>query len=250
MGPINNYLDYFRTLLAVTMLAYGSYRDIRTREIHDMVWIVFGGAGFLLASYELFVGSLTLRQLLTSLGFMVLLMILLGFLRLFGEADLLAFVTLSILHPQAPKYLSSTWIPPLFAFTLVSNTAIVGIFTPLLILAGNIIRISGGVNFFEYFNNVPAWRKTVLLFTGAYMEVDKIKGVPFHYPLETTQGELKLRPNIWDDEEAENVLRNLKTVKKRIWVSVTLPYIVVIFGGYILSIVFGDIILSLFILFM
>jgi preflagellin peptidase FlaK len=240
-----------RTLLAFLMLSIGSYNDIRTREIHDIVWLVFGGAGLGLDLYELFLGSLSLTQLLVSVGFMSILMAVFGFFKLFGGADLLAFIALSLIHPRPPKYLFSYWGwgPPLFAFTLVSNTALVGIFTPFLILFRNLLSISTVDNFFQSLEGLPFWKKTILLFTGVYINSEAVKGVPFHYPLETREGEIRLRANIWDDEEAENVLFSLKKEKSRIWVSITLPYVAVMLGGYVLSVVFGDILLWLLILF-
>jgi hypothetical protein len=96
---------------------------------------------------------------------------------------------------------------------------------------------------------LPFWKKTILLFTGVYINSEAVIGVPFHYPLETREGEIRLRANIWDDEEAENVLFSLKKEKSRIWVSITLPYVAVMLGGYVLSVVFGDILLWLLILF-
>lgn len=252
MGPTANYLDYIRTFLALIMLTFASYKDVKTREIHDVVWLTFGGAGLILNIYEVLSGFLNLRQLLISVGFMSFLMIVLGYFKLFGEADLLAFIALSLLHPKAPGYLLSRWGwgPPLFVFTLVSNTAIAGVLTPLMIFIRNAMIITGGVKPFKPYPDFPLWRKTVLLFSGVYMEKEKIKGVPFHYPLETSEGRLRLRPDIWNDEKAEQDLINLKNNKKRIWVSITLPYVTVITAGYILSVVFGDIFLWAFILFL
>ena len=251
MGPTSYFLDYLRTLLALLMLGYGSYKDIKTREIHDKVWLIFGGSGLVLDLYELFIGSLTLRQLVISVGFMGLLMLLFGYFRLFGGADLLAFVALSLIHPEPPSYLMANWgwVPPLFSFTLVSNTALVGILTPFIIFFRNLASSLAGNNAFESYQNVPLWKKVLLFFTGMNLDSGDIRGVPFEYPLETLDGDLKLRTNIWDDEEAEKTLRKLRTEKDRIWVSVTLPYILIMSGGYLLSIVFGDVLLWFFILY-
>jgi preflagellin peptidase FlaK len=251
MGPTSYFLDYLRTLLALLMLGYGSYNDIKTREIHDKVWLIFGGSGLVLDLYELFIESLTLRQLVISVGFMGLLMLLFGYFRLFGGADLLAFVALSLIHPKPPGYLMANWgwVPPLFSFTLVSNTALVGILTPFIIFFRNLTSSLAGNNAFESYQNVPLWKKVLLFFTGMNLDSEDIRGVPFEYPLETLDGDLKLRANIWEDEEAENILRKLRAEKNRIWVSATLPYILIMGGGYLLSIVFGDVLLWFFILY-
>jgi hypothetical protein len=179
-------------------------------------------------------------------------MVLFGYFKLFGEADLLAFIALSLIHPVAPRYLLSYWgwVSPLFGFTLISNTAIVGIFSPILIFFRNIYTIFKDVGFFQSLEGVPFWKKIVLLFTGVYMESRSVRGVPFQYPLETREGEIKLRTNIWDDGEAAKVFDSLKREKNRIWVSITLPYIAVMMGGYLLSLIFGDVLLWILILFL
>jgi len=142
------------------------------------------------------------------------------------------------------------WVSPLFAFTLISNTAIIGILSPIIIFFRNTYTISKGVDFFQSLEGVPFWKIIVLLFTGVYMDSKSVRGVPFQYPLETREGEIKLRTNIWDDDEAEKVFDSLKRERRRIWVSITLPYIAVMMGGYLLSIIFGDILLWILILFL
>jgi hypothetical protein len=142
------------------------------------------------------------------------------------------------------------WIPPLFSFTLVSNTALVGVLTPFLIFLKNLMSFLTGNDPFEFHQNVPFWKKIALFFTGLNLDSKQIRGVPFEYPLETLDGDLRLRTNIWDDEEAEKILKKLRAEKDRIWVSATLPYILIMSGGYLLSIVFGDVLLWFFILYL
>jgi hypothetical protein len=68
-----------------------------------------------------------------------------------------------------------------------------------------------------------------------------IRGPPFEYSLEV-RGGLVLRPDIWDDEKANKELRILREKGRgRAWVSATLPYIVVLFVGYLISVFYGDI---------
>jgi hypothetical protein len=83
------------------------------------------------------------------------------------------------------------------------------------------------------------------------MEVEKVVGPPYQYPLEyvdAVTGELKfrLRPELDDDDEAAKTIRELReSGHARIWVSYTLPFLLVLAFGYIVSITFGDIPLTL-----
>jgi preflagellin peptidase FlaK len=244
-------LDIIRTAVAFAMLGYGSFKDLRTREIHDLLWVAGGGAGLVLDAYELFLGTLSLRQLAFSVGFMIAAGLVLGYLRLFGGADLLAFIALSVIHPRAPVYLQINWgwSPPFYAFTLISNTAFAGIVTPLVTLARNLSTLGGGADLFERHRDVSVLRKAALMFTAVNVKLGDVRGPPYQYPLEETGGVVRLRPDIWDDEKAAEAFRDLdERGIERVWVSATLPYLVLITVGYLLSVVFGDVLLWFFVL--
>lgn len=244
-------LDMLRTGVAVAMLGYGSFKDLRTREVHDLLWVAGGGAGLVLDAYELLLGTLTVRQLVFSVGFMAAVGLALGYLRLFGGADLLAFIALSIIHPRPPVYLLYNWgwTPPFYPFTLISNTAIAGIITPLVTLARNLGATSGGVDLFERHRDVSALRKVALMFTAVNVRLSDVKGPPYQYPLEEPGGGIRLRPDIWDDEKAAEWFRLLgERGFERVWVSATLPYLVLITAGYLISVAFGDLLLWVFVL--
>lgn len=244
-------LDIIRTGVAIAMLGYGSFRDLRTREIHDCLWVTGGLAGLVLDAYELLLGTLSLRQLVFSVGFMIAAGLILGYLRLFGCADLLALIVLSIIHPRAPVYLLNNWgwPPPFYSFTLISNTAIAGIVTPFVSLARNLDALGGGADLFERHRDVSALRKAVLMFTAVNVRLGDVRGPPYQYPLEEPGGRVSLRPDIWDDEKAAETFRLLgERGVERVWVSATLPYLVLITVGYLLSVTFGDVLLWFFVL--
>lgn len=245
-------LDVLRTAVAVAMLGYGSARDLRTREVHDLVWVAGGGAGLVLDAAALFLGYLTVRQLVYSVGFMAGVALVFGGLGLFGGADLLAFVALSIIHPKAPVYLQTLWgwTPPFYPFTMLSNTAVAGIVTPLMVLARNLGAASGGTPLFEGHRDLSTPRKAALMLTAVNVKLVDALGPPHQYPLETPGGGgVRLRPDIWDDEKAAETFRLLReSGAERTWVSATLPYLVLITAGYLLSAAFGDLLLWLFML--
>lgn len=244
-------VDIIRTGVALAMLGYGSFRDLKTREVHDLLWVAGGGAGLVLDAYELFLGSLTVRQLAFSVGFMAAVGLVLGYLRLFGGADLLAFIALSVIHPRAPVYLQINWgwSPPFYPFTLISNTAFAGIVAPLFAFARNLGAVSGGADLFERHRDVSVLRKVALMFTAVNVRLGNVRGPPYQYPLEEPGGGVRLRPDIWDDGKAAEEFRLLgERGVERVWVSATLPYLVLITVGYLLSVVFGDVLLWFFVL--
>jgi hypothetical protein len=98
-----NGLDVIRVLLSLSMLVYTSYIDIKTREIFDIIWIIFGCFGIIITIFEIFKGSLTLLGFLVPLVFSIIVSVALGYFGLFGGADVEAFIALSLLHPVPPR---------------------------------------------------------------------------------------------------------------------------------------------------
>ena len=90
MSPV----EYLRPILVLAMLGYASFKDLKTREVNDVVWLVFGASGLALNLYEASTGSIVFLNLMLPMAFMILFAVASGFLGFFGGADLLAFVTL------------------------------------------------------------------------------------------------------------------------------------------------------------
>ena len=245
MAPAPVLIDYLRTVLALGMLGYAAYKDLKTREIYDTVWVIPAAIGLIIDVYEVYVGNLTLTQAGISIGFMVILSGVLWFLQLFGEADLIAFVALAIIHPRTPDFGFIGYTPLLFTFTLVANSALSGLLTAFYSLFLNLKVGSSGIDLFERHGKVSGLKKLGLLFTGQYMKTKEVKGPPFEYPLEV-RGELILKPDIWDDDKAKNDFRIVREKGfDRVWVSATLPYIVNLLVGYVIAVVYGDILFSI-----
>ena len=242
-----------RVLLSLTMLGYTSWVDLKTREIYDMVWLVFGGLGLIIALYEVYTGSLTLVWFVVVVLISSAISIGLGYLGLFGGADVLAFIALTVLHPTPPRGLEPFLglVSPLFPLTLFSNSAISGASYSLVLLVRNLASTLHGRNLFSGLEDESTWRKLVVMFTGIKMEVRSVRGPPFQYPLEVPGTKemlgrrLILMPDIQDDDSAVEVFKTLEASGvEEVWVSNTLPFLVYIAIGYVLALALGDIALA------
>jgi preflagellin peptidase FlaK len=240
-------LDPVRTVLGIVMLGYASYRDLRTREVHDLLWVVFGALGVALNLYEIATGTLSPIRLVVPVLFAVGFSSLSGYLGLFGGADLLAFVALSLLQPQSPKLGIPLrgFTPLFFPLTVVSNSVLAGASTSVVILFLNLVRVIEGVPLFERLESVPLWKKFFVLISGRKMRLDRVVGPPYQYPLETLESgrrRLVLRPDLYDDVKAVDAFEALRSAGvSYAWVSHTLPFLLFLSIGYIVSIFFGDI---------
>ncbi len=214
--------------LALTMLIVGSIIDIWKREIHDYYWIGFGGVGFLLV----FIDPNLISNLLT-MGFALIIapfVILLWRLGLFGGADAFALIALAVIAPMAT--ISENPVTP---FTTLANTAILFVFPFLINIMRNVIAQIKGEHIFEGFDE-SSGKKLVAVLIGY-----KAKNPKFGFAIEKTEnGKKKLHLAIHHAENQEFC------TKPNTWITPGVPYLLLITGGFIIQLFFGDIILGRF----
>lgn len=243
-------IAYARVLLSLVMLGYTSWIDMKTREIYDLVWIIFGALGLILGIYEIYTGAISIWGLGIALVFSAILSFVLGYVGLFGGADVFAFIALALLNPFQPRGLNPSLgtVSIIYPLSLFSNSALAGVSFALVLLSRNLLLTVSGKGLFDGYDSSPAWKKLVLMATGMRVDIGKVRGPPFQYPLESLSGEghpdreLIVMPDIQDDEGAEEVFRSLKAQGAgEVWVSQTLPFLFFILIGYIVTLVIGDI---------
>jgi preflagellin peptidase FlaK len=224
---LTNY-DTIGIILALTMLILGSVIDVWKREIHDYYWIGFGGVGFLLV----FISADIISNLLT-MGFALIIapfVILVWRIGLFGGADALALIALAVIAPLAT--FSENPVSP---FTTLSNAALLFIIPFLFNLFRNIISQIRGANIFEGFDE-SLLKKTIASFMGY-----KSKNPKFAFSIEKIEkGKKKLDLSIHHAEYQEFCTTH------NTWITPGIPYLLLITGGFIIQLFYGDIILSQF----
>ncbi|MFB5636110.1 MAG: A24 family peptidase C-terminal domain-containing protein [Nitrosopumilus sp.] len=215
-------------VLALLMLILGSIIDIWKREIHDLYWIIFGGTGIVLA----LLNPNIVTQLL-SIGFALIIapfVIIVWRIGLFGGADAFALIALAVVAPMAS--LNDNLISP---FTTLSNAALLFIIPFLFNLTRNAISQIRGNNIFEGFDE-PISKKIIASFMGY-----KSKNPKFAFSIERTEkGKKKLDLAIHHAEDQEFCST------PNTWITPGIPYLLLITGGFIIQLIYGDIILSQF----
>lgn len=239
--------DSVRILLSLIMLGYSSWIDLKTREIYDLVWIIFGGLGLIINIYEIYMGTYTLMSLVFPIIFSIIVSFAFGFLGLFGWADSLAFIALSNLNPFRTNLITPSLgiMSPIFSITLFSNSALAGVSFSIVLLLRNLYLVFNGEKLFSN-NKITSIKKLIIVFSSYKLDLKNLKGPPFQYPLEVPSGEGKiefvLMPDINNDDAAWAIFDKLKSMGvEKTWVSYTLPYIIFITIGYIISLFVGDI---------
>ena len=214
--------------LALVMLIVGSIIDVWKREIHDYYWIGFGSVGFLLV----FLSSDLISDLLT-IGFALIIapfVILIWRIGLFGGADAFALVALAVIAPMAT--ISGNPVTP---FTALSNAGVLFIIPFLINVMRNILSQIRGEHIFEGFDESTG-KKLAAILMGY-----KAKNPKFGFAIEKIEnGKKKLDLAIHHSENQEFC------TKPNTWITPGIPYLLLITGGFIIQILYGDILLGRF----
>ena len=248
--PLLILIEAVRVFLGVAMLAYASWSDVRTREVSDLTWVVFGGLGLMLDFYEVAAGRLTPLSLAVPVLSSTALSFALGYLGLFGGADFKAFVALALLQPYQPRLLRPALgvVSAIYPLTVFSNSALAGASFTIVVLVRNLISARSGSPLFEGHKSEAVWRRFLILITGVKVRLDSVRGPPFQYPLEVplggdaTERGFVLMPDFEDDEAAVEAFQWLRRAGiEEVWVSHTLPFLVFISLGFLSALLLGDV---------
>ena len=226
MLGINLDLNLIRISIAISMLIIASFLDIRKREINDLLWIVFGAVAFVLLILSGdFWGTAKI------IGFSMIIApiaIVLWRLGIFGGADALCLVVLAGLAPMATIY--GTGLTPI---TPLTNAAVISINPIFVNLARNLFAISKKQDIFEGFNETRL-NKIIAIFIGYRATNPK-----FSISIEHSDGNNKRLNFGFQHAENASFCATAKT-----WVTPGIPYIIYIAAGFVVQIIYGDIIVN------
>lgn len=220
-GPVAD----LRLVLALGMLGLATYWDLKTREISDYLWIAFGAASAVLILFTPNIGSALIGAGISLIVAPVVLLI--WRFGLFGGADALGIIVLAALAPEFT--LVSGVITP---FTIITNSAILSTAPIIINVARNLISLARGQKIFSGLEGEPKGKKIIALFLGY-----RAKNPKFSFSIEKSEGSSKkfdFSPKNPDDAEFCSTPDT--------WVTPGLPYMIYIMSGFVIQLVYGDII--------
>lgn len=224
-------LDGIRVVLALAMLGTACISDIKKREISDIIWIIFGAVAICLIPF-----SETIVDELFKIGIALIvapIAIIIWRFGLFGGADAFALIVLALLVPNM-TFTQETITP----FTVLTNTVLLSIIPMLVNVTRNTILLMRGNNIFEGFDETKT-KKIIAMFVGYRATNPK-----FGFSIEQKHGkQKKLNLSIQHAEHAEFCS------KKDTWITPGIPYMIFITAGFVLQLLYGDIIFSIFSIF-
>ncbi|MCL7415725.1 MAG: prepilin peptidase [ANME-2 cluster archaeon] len=245
-------VELLKVLYCTPFLLYSCYTDILTRRVTNQVWkLMLMGIALFVANDIMTGGIPALVKLLVSVVIIYVFVYIIFQLGGFGGADAKSLIMLSILFPVYPQIqLLGTYFPlkgvpliGLFAFSVFGNAVLLTIVVPLGLLVFNLVTLKPG----------EILERPAYLFVGFKTDISKLLGRHIKLIEEYSLLEGKIhtrfrRGGVEIDEETVKTLEEYAAkglITRRVWVTPGLPFMIPITLGFIVAVLYGDLIFDL-----
>jgi preflagellin peptidase FlaK len=253
-SQIVQYLSVFVTLV---FFALASVFDLRTREVPDWVWLVYGPIGLTLTAIWLFLNSSETLLAVLSIGLTTLLSIALLYFGVFGGADAKAIICLGITLPLAPSsYVTLVgYVQPFFPVVVVIMGFVCSVSVVFWIGLRNLLSRSRGHNLFEGLDNESLPTRVLAALTGYPTDISRLRSSFYLYPIEevvedTTGAHRRFHLFFSAETDRDQMISDFTNSlgkvgsPSRVWVSPGLPMLLFMFVGLVITLITGDLIFS------
>jgi preflagellin peptidase FlaK len=243
-------IEILKILFTMPFLLYSCYSDLKARRVPNKVWKYMLGFGSVFVVYEIIMDGVPyLKALLLSGVIVYVALYILTYFNAFGGADANAFLVLSILFPLYPILHFSEETYPLlgrpliglFTFSVFGNALLLTILVPLCMFGYNLLHFSPEMlkspqyMFLGYMTEVTSLKNKEHLALLEKFEVDEKGNVHKKFTWTGLNFDANKKP------ELEQYMKK-GLIGKEVWVTPGMPFILSITGGFITTIVFGDLI--------
>ena len=223
-------LTLARLLVVGGVLSYATYEDLKERAVSDLVWIVGGGFGISVIIFECLSTRFDLIELV-SIGLVGAISYALYKADLYGGADALAIITVSVI---LPIFRPSHAFHSMAGLMVLTNSLILSLSIPIYFAIRNLLSLLKGERIFEGFEE-PLWKKLFASFIGYRSK----KPGKFFLTLEKVEGgkrrlDLSLKSTREDFVQGEDI-----------WVTPAIPMILFMLAGFVVMVLYGDLLFSI-----
>lgn len=222
-------VDGVRVSFSLAMLGLATFWDLRSREINDLLWIAFGG----IAAVLIFFGA-DMSHTLASVGISLIIapvVIIIWRFGFFGGADAFGLIVLSALSTDLS--FTNGFITP---FTTLTNSAILSVAPIFFNISRNLVSLARHENIFEGLEKESQRNKLIALFIG-----HRTKNPRFSFSIEKREGTLKKLDFSLKNADDADFCTTSDT-----WVTPGIPYMIYITSGFVVQLVYGDMIFNFF----
>jgi preflagellin peptidase FlaK len=261
---VNEILEGARISLCLSFLIYASWSDYKTREVTNMVWILFAPLAFTLTFLEIYTshGFSQLPSYGICFGLTAIFAVILFYSGGFGGADSKALMCLALALPFFPESLFKPLSGEIsqiskffFPITVFSNSVLLAAATAAYMFLHNVFwyKRRGRKLFEERYQNESLGKKILILITGYKVSTSKLKEKWHLYPLEdieeNPENGFKRKLVLIPKDEGRNAIVERLTkaveagkIQDTVWATPGLPMLIFITAGLIIALFFGDIV--------
>lgn len=253
MNPIE-LSEYISVIISLVALTLASISDLRTREVTDKLWLVYGPVGLALTIYRVWAGTQNLLFTAISMGLSILLAFGLVFFGLSGGADAKALICLGLTLPLPPAIVNPTlgFVHPFFPIVVLVTTYVASLSVAVWIACKNLVLLARqGSRIFRGFEREPRWKKVLALITGFPAKLSVLQSTFYLYPMEKVVEDKDGARRAFEtysnaDVDREQVLTEFYEAEKKVgspttvWVTPGLPLLVFMLVGLVIGLTVGD----------
>jgi len=248
--------EYAAILVTLFFFALSSVFDLKTREVDDKVWLVYGSSGVALTAFRLVLDPSTLIVTAISIAIATVLALGIFYFGLFGGADAKAIICLGLTLPLVPRSLPSVlgYPHPFFPVTVMIMGYICSASAAVWFgVRNSLTYVRDKQNMFDGLEEESRWRKLMAFFTGYRASVPKLRSTFYLYPMEDIPADATKRSfkfffdaEIDRDQLVSKFVESLSKIgfQGEVWVTPGLPMLLFIFIGLVITLVFGDVVFS------
>ena len=125
--------SYLRKILCLIMLLICSYKDIKTREVDDRIWLIFSPIGIIITLFEFFLKFIDFSYLILyfiSILITIIVSIIIYYSKFVGGADSKSLISISFLDLIN---LNKNTIHPFTSIIILTNSCIISLIIPYLL---------------------------------------------------------------------------------------------------------------------
>jgi preflagellin peptidase FlaK len=251
-------IDYTSIAVSLLCFSFGSWSDLKSREVSNKVWLVYGPIGLALTVGRLVIDPSLFFMSAVSIGLTSLLSFAVYYVGLFAGADAKALICLSLGIPLFPSSHETLlgYVIPIFPVVVFAIGYVCSMSVAVWIVVKNLSTTIGHkTELFKGLEHEPFWKKALATITGYPCSIAKLSSTFYLYPMEEVvdgnEG-AKRRLSLYFNAEADRdqmVAKLIGSLSKvgspnEVWVSPGIPMLVFLSIGLVLALIFGDLIFA------
>jgi len=226
------FVVFVRVLFSFLVFFYASYYDLKERIVSNRGWLIIYPMAVSVNVLDFYLKQ-NLQDIPISL-FSIFIAIVVGLLCFYsgflGGGDVKTFIAISLL---CPTFIFSNWslFYPFLPLATIVNSVFLLLIINFYLFTRNIFKILEGKRIFVGFEAESVWRKLFAMAIGC--KVDEKVGWKFFRVIERRIGGTRFFDFLNTDSEVDSF-------DGGVWVAPVVPFIVLMFFGFVFSLFFGD----------